>query len=106
MKFDYLVKHNGVYYQIGEDVPIGDNAPVGASKPVEKVTEKVEKIEKPIEEPIEIKEVVPQTQSYTKTEINRMSTAELRELANKNGIDGSEYVGSELKTMLIELLVK
>ena len=40
---------------------------------------------------------------YTKTEINRMSTAELQTLALENGIDGSnEMTGSELKKVLIE----
>ena len=40
---------------------------------------------------------------YTKTEINRMSTAELQELALENGIDGSnEMTGAELKKVLIE----
>lgn len=40
---------------------------------------------------------------YTKTEINRMSTAELQTLALENGINGSdEMTGSELKKVLIE----
>ena len=37
---------------------------------------------------------------YTKTEINRMSTADLRELAEKNGLDNS-LSGAELKKLLI-----
>lgn len=40
MKFDYLVKHNGVFYPAGMDVPVGapvkvettDNVPDGALK--------------------------------------------------------------------------
>lgn len=40
---------------------------------------------------------------YTKTEINRMSTAELQELALENDIDGAdEMTGAELKKVLIE----
>lgn len=40
---------------------------------------------------------------YTKTEINRMSTAELQELALENGIGGAdEMTGAELKKVLIE----
>ena len=40
---------------------------------------------------------------YTKTEINRMSTAELKSLAIKNGIDGAgEMTGADLKKVLIE----
>ena len=40
---------------------------------------------------------------HTKTEINRMSTAELQELALENDIDGAEQMtGAELKKILIE----
>ena len=40
---------------------------------------------------------------YTKTEINRMTTAELQELALENDIDGAEQMtGAELKKVLIE----
>ena len=40
---------------------------------------------------------------YTKTEINRMSTAELQELALENNVDGAEQMtGSELKKVLID----
>ena len=37
---------------------------------------------------------------YTKTEINRMSTADLKELAERNGLDNS-LSGAELKKLLI-----
>ena len=41
-------------------------------------------------------------QKYTKTEINRMSTAQLRELAVGNGIkQAEETTGAELKKLLI-----
>ena len=40
---------------------------------------------------------------YTKTEINRMSTAELQTLATENGIDGADSMtGADLKKVLIE----
>ena len=40
---------------------------------------------------------------YTKTEINRMSTADLKKLASENGIENAtEINGSDLKKMLIE----
>ena len=43
---------------------------------------------------------------YTKTEINRMSTAELQELALENNVDGAdEMTGAELKKVLIEKFV-
>ena len=55
----------------------------------------------------ETKEVVAERKGgYTKTEINRMSVAELREVAKENGIsDADEMSGSALKKMLIEKLL-
>lgn len=47
--------------------------------------------------------VVEGTKEYTKTEINRMSTAELKEVAKANGIENAEDItGGELKKILIE----
>lgn len=50
--------------------------------------------------------IPPQTdgkKTYTKTEINRLSTAELQALALENGIDGAKgMTGSDLKKVLIE----
>lgn len=41
--------------------------------------------------------------AYTKTDINRMSTADLQALAAEHGIDGAEEIsGAELKRILIE----
>lgn len=43
------------------------------------------------------------TKEYTKTEINRMSTAELKEVAKLNGIENAEDItGGELKKILID----
>ena len=42
-------------------------------------------------------------ENLTKTDINRMTTAELKELAEKEEIDGfEEMTGGELKKVLIE----
>lgn len=102
MKFDHLVKHNGVYYKPGEDVPVEGNTPSAEALAVETKTEEVSEVK--VE--AETKTDVAPEKEYTKTEINRMSTAELRKLASKVGIENvDEYVGSELKTMLIERLV-
>lgn len=47
--------------------------------------------------------VIEETKAYTKTEINRMSTAELKEVAKANGIENAEDItGGELKKILIE----
>ena len=46
---------------------------------------------------------VQPTSDYTKTEINRMSTADLKKLASENGIENAtEINGGDLKKMLIE----
>ena len=67
------MKFNGKWYKAGEEISL--------AKPQEEVKQN----------------------QYTKTEINRMSTAELQTLALENGIDGSnEMTGAELKKILIE----
>ena len=75
MKYPYIVGKNGVWYPAGTEVP---------------------------EDNPNTKTENGQNQ-YTKTEINRMSTAELQALSLENGIDGSdEMTGAELKKVLIE----
>lgn len=79
MIFKHQVKYNGVYYPAGTDVPVG-NKPVEDKKTVEVEEEK-----------------------YTKTDINRMSTAELKALAKSESIESAEdMTGAELKKVLIE----
>ena len=75
MKYPYIVGKNGVWYPAGTEVP---------------------------EDNPNTKTENGQNQ-YTKTEINRMSTAELQALALENAIDGAyEMTGAELKKVLIE----
>ena len=70
----HSVKTNGKWYKAGEEI--------SPAKPQNKETE--------------------QTQ-YTKTDINRMTTAELQGLADKVGIKNAfETSGGELKKLLIE----
>lgn len=89
MVFDHLVKHNGTYYEPGEDVPIE----VTEEQTEEQVDEAVD------EEPLPF----PDAKVYTKTEINRMTTAELQNLAAEVGIENAyETSGGELKKKLIE----
>lgn len=67
------MKMNGKWYKAGEEISL--------AKPQEEVKQN----------------------QYTKTEINRMATAELQELALENDIDGAdEMTGAELKKVLIE----
>ena len=75
MKYPYIVGKNGVWYPAGTEVP---------------------------EDNPNTKTENGQNQ-YTKTEINRMSTAELQALAAEIGIENaSDTNGGELKKMLIE----
>ena len=75
MKYPYIVGKNGVWYPAGTEVP---------------------------EDNPNTKTENGQNQ-YTKTEINRMSTAELQDLALENDIEGAnEMTGAELKKVLIE----
>ena len=77
MKFDYKVKYKGKWYLPGEEIPD------------ETVTV--------------VKEEIPEETAYTKTEINRMSTADLQKLAAEHGVSGAEEIsGAELKKILIE----
>lgn len=53
----------------------------------------------------EVKEdkIVEKQPKYTKTDINRMPTAELKKVATNNGIENAEKMtGGELKKVLIE----
>lgn len=48
---------------------------------------------------------VPNERKYTKTEINRMSTADLKEFAVEQDVENAEEMtGAELKKVLIEKL--
>lgn len=65
---------------------------------VEEETKKADDFSQHMTPPEEVAEV-----SYTKTEINRMTTAKLRETAKGEGIaDAEELTGGELKKLLIE----
>ena len=75
----YSIKHDGVWYKVGDEVPESNSNSVPSD------------FMNPPETP------------YTKTEINRMSTADLKKLASEKGIENAaEINGGELKKMLIE----
>lgn len=77
MKFDYKVKYKGKWYLPGEEIPEDTGT--------------------------EVKEEIPEETAYNKTEINRMSTADLQKLAAEHGVSGAEEIsGAELKKILIE----
>ncbi len=82
MKFDHKVKYNGKWYMPFEEI----------SEVVKSASEFSQQIDTP-------------NQLYTKTEINRMPTAELKLLAKEQGIDNVESAtGTELKKTLIKKL--
>lgn len=66
---------------------------------------KAEDVTPSVATPNNVEEVVEEVEvkaekTYSKTEINRMSTADLKKLANSEGIEG-EHSGAELKKLLI-----
>ena len=83
-KYPYIVNKNGVWYPAGAEVPED-------SKSLKNNTN---------DEKAEEKEV-----QYTKTDINRMPVAELREMAMRTGVEGADtWSGAELKEYLITIL--
>ena len=99
MKFDHRVKFKGVLYEIGQDVPMEEKKAVekANTKPQEVAKEEVaDDFSQYMNAPEETKEF-----AYTKTEINRMSTADLKKLAKENGIEDG-LTGAEIKKALIE----
>ena len=83
MVFDHKVKYNGKWYMPGEEIAEVDKSTSESFKVnnTESVGEK------------EIK----------KSDITRMSTANLKELANEQGIEGADDMsGADLKKVLIE----
>ena len=78
------MKMHGQWYHAGDELPSPADSVKSSS--IETVCETQEK------------------PAYTKTEINRMSTKELKELAEKNGISsGADMTGAELKRYFISL---
>ena len=60
----------------------------------------------PEEEPTVVADEEEVEKSYTKSEINRMSTADLQALAAEKGVENAyDMTGSELKTLLVDMLV-
>lgn len=88
MKYDHMIKINGAYYQTGQEVP--EN--IAAAGKEDSLPFSDDNIE------FETRE----NKKYTRTEILQMKTADLQELASKEGIDNAyDKNGSELKKILI-----
>lgn len=89
MIYPYIVNKNGVWYPAGTEVPEGteqiiDNKSIQSQNTSNDIVEDVQK-------------------TYTKREINRMSNANLKQLAQEQKIDDIDSkTGAELKKLLIE----
>lgn len=93
MKFPYHVFHNGISYAPNTEVPVGveEKKAVVEEKKEEHVIERAEEPAKEVQKP-----------TYTKTEVNRMSTADLRRLGADLGIaDAEKKSGADLKKEII-----
>lgn len=103
MKYPYKVKHNGVWYAVGEEVPT-DNVKTPVA-PAETPVAPVE-VEQAVEIPTESIEVPTKAKSsINKTEINRMPINDLKKFAKENGIEKiNTKSGAELKKELIAKL--
>lgn len=90
MKFDYLVKHNGIYYPAGTDVPIETNGG-GEKTPAVDVSGKVDTDE------------ITHPRKYTEEELD-LPYMKLKSLASKEGfkVDKSAKA-DEIKEMLRSL---
>ena len=90
MKYPYIVKRNGVYYEAGQEVP--------AFAPAEEKV--IESIEEEVNESAPVEKEKP---TYTKTDINRMNKETLVERAKEIGVeDAEEMSGNAIKDLLIE----
>jgi len=90
LKYDHIVKSNGKYYKAGEEVPDYEEA-AGEKEPL----------------PFSDHDIEFETKSngkrYTRTEISQMKTADLQQLAEKEGIENAYgKSGSEIKKILVE----
>ena len=91
MKFPYLVKHNGVYYPIGADVPIEEENGGGMNTPAEDSSGKADEVKE---------DVVTKEGKYTEEDLN-VPFFSLKALAKKEGLEIPEKAKTkDLKKML------
>ena len=90
MKFPYLVKHNGVYYPIGTDVPIETKIGEGVTAPAVNVSGKVE-----------VKE--DEIAKYSESDLD-VPFFTLKKMCKENGIkisnkDGADVLKEKLRAL-------
>lgn len=94
MKFAHLVKHNGIYYPAGTEVPI-ETSGGGVDAPAVEVSGKVEepKVDIPVEKP----------RKYSEEDLN-MPYMKLKSLATKEGFKVEKSAkADDIKEMLRSL---
>lgn len=95
MKFDYLVKHNGIYYPAGTEVPMDEASGEGVKAPAVDVSGKVETKEEPKDD--------SKGRKYTEEDLN-LPYMKLKALAKKEGFKVENTMkANELKDMLRSL---
>ena len=104
MKFPYLVKHNGVYYPIGTDVPIEAESGGGMNTPADDVSGEADVVEETtIEVKDDVKEITedaPKGRKYSEEDLN-VPIFQLRAIAKNEGIKVSNKAkADEIKEML------
>lgn len=98
MKFSHDVKHNGVYYPAGEEVPINETSGEGVKAPAVNVSGKVD----------EVKEDVPvitddKPRKYSEEDLD-LPYMKLKAMAKKEGFKVDNTLKAyELKNMLRSL---
>lgn len=86
MKYQYEVKHNGIWYPAGADVPVGMPKPAETEAP----------------QPVEVEE---EPQTPTRTEITRLNRSEAAKMASEHGIEvNDEMTAREIKEELVKKL--
>ena len=93
MKYDHLVKHNGIFYPAGTDVPtveeVSGNVDTGAAEKTEKAAGQEYK----------------GNNTYNKSDILRMNVEELKKFAAELGLEVTEEsTGKALKEQIIAKL--
>nr|DAP84276.1 MAG TPA: Rho termination factor, N-terminal domain [Caudoviricetes sp.] len=80
MKFPYIVIRDGKWYKAGEEVPEGTPGQESSDEEIQ----------------------MPEVFKYKKTDINRMSTADLKELAREHEVlNVDDMTGQDLKEYFI-----
>lgn len=107
MKFSHEVKHNGVYYPAGADVPIETNggvkAPVVVSGKVDEVNDDIPEIKDDIQEKSVRADYDKNTRKYSEEDLN-LPYMKLKALAKSNGFKVENTMkANELKDMLRSL---